>query len=101
MASDGVAEPVSSGARPAICRFAGLILDFGGVLTNSFEGALRSFCLRENLEPDALERVFSLDTGAQGALVELERGAISQVEFVAQLAAGSGSGSMRFDEFGE
>lgn len=84
------AESVSCGLRQVPRRLAGLILDFGGVLTTSFDGALRSFCVREGLEPDALERVFSLDTGARGTLVELERGAISQAEFVAQLAPALG-----------
>jgi putative hydrolase of the HAD superfamily len=67
-------------------RYRGLIVDFGGVLSTSFDGALRSFCVREGLKPDALERVFSLDAGAKGMLVELERGTIGQPEFVAHLA---------------
>ncbi|MGH3796423.1 MAG: HAD-IA family hydrolase [Pseudonocardiaceae bacterium] len=51
----------------------GLILDFGGVLTTSFEGALRFYCVRDGLAPDALEKIFTLDKGAQGILVDLER----------------------------
>lgn len=68
----------------------GLILDFGGVLTTSFDGALRSYCIRDGLAPDALENVFSLDQGAQGLLVDLERGRISQAQFVAHIAAALG-----------
>jgi len=67
-------------------RYRGLIVDFGGVLSTSFEGALRSFCVREGLPPNALEQVFSLDGGAKGMLVDLERGAIGQAQFVAHLA---------------
>jgi len=67
--------------------YRGLIVDFGGVLSTSFDGALRSFCVREGLEPDALEQVFSLDAGAKGMLVDLERGVVSQAEFVTHLAA--------------
>ncbi|MGV9680963.1 HAD family hydrolase [Nocardia sp. NPDC003482] len=63
-----------------------LIADFGGVVSTSFHGALRGFCLREGLEPDALERVFSLDGGAKGMLTDLERGTITQAEFVEHLA---------------
>jgi putative hydrolase of the HAD superfamily len=71
-------------------RYRGLIADFGGVLSTSFEGALRSFCIREGLAPDAFERVFSLDAGAKGILIELERGAITQAEFVEHLAPALG-----------
>lgn len=70
--------------------YLGLIADFGGVLTTSFQGALRSFCIREGLPADALDRVFSLDAGAQGALVDLERGAIGQPEFVGRIAPALG-----------
>jgi putative hydrolase of the HAD superfamily len=70
--------------------YSGLIADFGGVLTTSFEGALRSFCVREGLAPDALEKIFSVDAGAHGALRDLERGKISQAEFVAHLAPALG-----------
>lgn len=67
--------------------YRGLIVDFGGVLSTSFEGALQSFCVRERLAPNALEQVFSLDAGAKGMLIDLERGAVSQAEFVAHLAS--------------
>jgi putative hydrolase of the HAD superfamily len=66
--------------------YTGLIADFGGVLTTSFEGALRSFCIREGLADNALEQIFSVNAGARGALTELECGKIGQAEFVAQLA---------------
>jgi putative hydrolase of the HAD superfamily len=71
-------------------NYRGLIVDFGGVLSTSFDGTLRSFCVREGLAPNALEQVFSLDAGAHGMLVDLERGAITQAEFVAHLAPALG-----------
>jgi putative hydrolase of the HAD superfamily len=71
-------------------KYKGLITDFGGVLTSSFEGALRSFCIREGLAADALERVFSVDAGAHGVLKDLERGKIGQGEFVGYLAPALG-----------
>jgi epoxide hydrolase-like predicted phosphatase len=71
--------------RSTTAVYHGLIVDFGGVLSTSFEGALQSFCVREGLPPNALEQVFSLDAGAKGMLVDLERGAIDQAEFVAHL----------------
>ncbi|WP_280249198.1 HAD family hydrolase [Nocardia abscessus] len=67
-------------------RYRALIADFGGVVTTSFHGALRGFCVREGLAPDALERVFSLDGGAKGLLTDLERGAVTQQQFVDHLA---------------
>lgn len=85
-------ESVGNGASSAhgIGELTGLVLDFGGVLTTSFESALRSYCVRDGLAPDALDRVFSLDTGAKGALVDLECGKISQADFVAQIAPALG-----------
>ncbi len=68
----------------------GLVLDFGGVLTTSFEEALRAYCVRDGLAPDALELVFSLEAGAQGALVDLECGKMSQAAFVGLLAPALG-----------
>lgn len=78
--------------------YSGLIVDFGGVLTTSFDGALRSFCVREGLPADALNKVFSLDSGAHGALMDLERGAIDQAEFVARLTPMLGVNSDRLLE---
>lgn len=67
-------------------RPAGLILDFGGVLTSDFFEALRGFCRREGLPEDSLLHLISIDDGARGVLVDLERGAIGQPEFEAQVA---------------
>lgn len=67
-------------------QYRALIADFGGVVSTSFHGALRGFCVREGLAPDALERVFSLDGGAKGLLTDLERGAVTQGQFVDHLA---------------
>ena len=47
-----------SGARPSmgLVAYQGLILDFGGVVTTDFHGALAAFCVREGLAPDAVSR---------------------------------------------
>ena len=63
-----------------------MILDFGGVLTSDFFEVLRGFCRREGLPEDALLHLISVDEGAKGVLVDLERGAIRQPEFEAQVA---------------
>ena len=36
----------------------GLILDFGGVVTTDFYGALSAFCERQGLPPDAVLHVY-------------------------------------------
>jgi putative hydrolase of the HAD superfamily len=64
----------------------GVILDFGGVLTSDFFEVLRGFCRREGLPQDSLLNLISIDDGAKGVLVDLERGAIGQPEFEAQVA---------------
>jgi epoxide hydrolase-like predicted phosphatase len=70
--------------------YRGLIVDFGGVVSTSFDGALRGFCVREGLAPDALQQVFSLNGGARGMLQHLERGDIEQPEFVAHISTALG-----------
>ncbi|WP_328435832.1 HAD family hydrolase [Nocardia puris] len=67
-------------------QYRALTADFGGVVSTSFHGALRGFCIREGLAPDALERVFSLDGGAKGLLTDLECGAMTQQQVVGHLA---------------
>ena len=46
--------------------------------------------MRDGLAPDALEKIFTLDQGAQCAFVELERGQISQAQFVSHVVAALG-----------
>lgn len=89
MSGCGPATSIGSTSAPSD-QYRGLVLDFGGVLTTPFDGALCSYCERDGLTPGALEEIFNLDTGAQGALVDLERGRISQAEFVALLAPALG-----------
>lgn len=79
-------EPMKESTPSLRVELNGLVLDFGGVLTNSFEESLRSYCIRDGLPPDTLEQVFSLDAGAQGALVALESGEMSQDKFVEHIA---------------
>ncbi|WP_280381382.1 HAD family hydrolase [Nocardia wallacei] len=75
--------------------YRGLIADFGGVVSTSFSGALRGFCVREGLPPDTLEQVFSVDGGARGLLTDLERGLITQQQFVDHLVTALGVGPDR------
>ncbi|WP_285742363.1 HAD family phosphatase [Lentzea sp. NBRC 105346] len=60
----------------------GLIIDFGGVLTNPFDESMRAFCLTEGIEPNALRTALT----AHAALVaDLERGKATQAEFAATI----------------
>jgi len=56
----------------------GLILDFGGVITTDFYGALTAFCVREGLVPDAFEHALRDTSEGREALAAVERGQISQ-----------------------
>jgi putative hydrolase of the HAD superfamily len=62
----------------------GLILDFGGVVTTDFYGALSAFCVREGLPPDAVLQV--LRGEGRSVLAAVECGQVSQAEYEAMLA---------------
>jgi putative hydrolase of the HAD superfamily len=65
----------------------GLILDFGGVVTTDFYGALSAFCVRNGLPPDAFVRALR-DTGeGRSALAAVESGKISQRDYELRIAA--------------
>ncbi|MFE5567053.1 HAD family hydrolase [Amycolatopsis japonica] len=63
----------------------GLLLDFGGVVTTDFYGALRAFCLRERLPEDAIETALATPAG-HVALAAVESGAMPQREYEQTLA---------------
>lgn len=63
-----------------------LIADFGGVLTNNFQEVLRDFARLEGLQQDALIHAITEDQVGKRLLADVEAGALSQVEFQAQLA---------------
>jgi putative hydrolase of the HAD superfamily len=64
----------------------GLILDFGGVVTTDFYGAMSAFCVREGLPPDAIVRVLRDDPEGRAALAAVEAGEISQRDYELTLA---------------
>ena len=61
--------------------YQGLILDFGGVVTTDFYGALAAFSERAGLDPGAFTRVLREDPEGREAFHAVERGAIPQREF--------------------
>lgn len=64
----------------------GLILDFGGVITTDFYGAMRAFGVREGLGANAVEHVLRDTTDGRSALAAVEDGRLSQAEYEATLA---------------
>ena len=67
-------------------RLRGLVVDFGGVLTNPLHGVMRDFCRAEGLADDALVELFTRDSRGRAAFADLERGEITQGEWEAVTA---------------
>ncbi|MEU2855643.1 hypothetical protein [Streptomyces syringium] len=65
----------------------GLILDFGGVLTTPVPDCARAFARREGLPEDAFLHAFAVDPAGKALYAELERGAITQVDWNTAMAA--------------
>jgi hypothetical protein len=78
-------------------RWAGLVVDFGGVLTTSIAEAFRSFCESEEIDHDRLqERV-----GMRGVVHERAEDTVAELEslFGVSLAAEPGAGSIVGEAF--
>jgi putative hydrolase of the HAD superfamily len=67
-------------------RAAGLLLDFGGVLTLDFWAAQAQFCQAEGLPADALVSLVTGDGPTRRVLADLERGAVDQATFAGCVA---------------
>ena len=63
-----------------------MIVDFGGVLTESIWPAFSAFCEAEGLEPDAVRELFRTDPAAISDLRELETGTCPPEEFERRFA---------------
>jgi putative hydrolase of the HAD superfamily len=66
---------------------AGLLIDWGGVLTSSVFEAFAAFCEAEGLDPQTLRRAFRADASARRLLEDLECGRLQDAEFERLLAA--------------
>jgi epoxide hydrolase-like predicted phosphatase len=56
-------------------------VDFGGVLTTNVFDSFRAFCEDEQLDPEAIKRLFREDQRALELVRALERGNLSEVDF--------------------
>ena len=70
---------VSTAASPA-----GLLVDFGGVLTTNIWVSFRSFCEAEGLAPDAVKETFVNDGPGLRLLRSLEKGEVADADFERQ-----------------
>ncbi len=61
--------------------YRGLILDFGGVVTTDFYGALSAFCAREGLDPGEFLHVLRDVPEGRAALAAVECGQMPQREY--------------------
>jgi epoxide hydrolase-like predicted phosphatase len=67
--------------------YAGLLVDWGGVMTTSVFDTFRSFCESEGLSPETIGERFRHDPASRELLVGLETGALSEEEFEPRFAA--------------
>jgi len=66
--------------------YAGLLVDWGGVLTTDLFASFRAFCELEGLEPDAVRQVFREDAGCRDLLIAFETGELGEEQFETQFA---------------
>ena len=85
---DGPAASEVGSADGAPARaYAGLLVDWGGVLTTDLFASFSAFCEKEGLSPDAMRDAFRSNPEARDLLIALEEGRIEESEFEPQLAA--------------
>lgn len=68
-------------------RFAGLLVDYGGVLTTNLFQSFSDFCEAEGLDRGAIAAAFMADRDARRLLVRFEKGQMEEREFEVALAA--------------
>jgi putative hydrolase of the HAD superfamily len=67
--------------------YAGLLIDWGGVLTSDVFASFSAFSEREGLAPDAIGRAFREDEECRELMLGLETGAVAQEQFEPRVAA--------------
>ena len=65
----------------------GLLVDWGGVMTDDVFVSFAAFCSAEGLAEDAVARLFRADPAARALLAGLETGTVAEPEFERGLAA--------------
>lgn len=67
-------------------HYAGLLVDYGGVLTTNLFDSFRSFCEGNGIAPDEIGRRFREDRSSRELLIGLETGKLPEEEFEPQFA---------------
>lgn len=65
---------------------AGLLIDWGGVLTTNLFTSFRDFCVKVGIDPQTLRDRFSKDPSFRELLIALEKGQLQEGEFEQELA---------------
>ncbi len=76
-----LAEANGDGAQRA-----GLLIDWGGVLTTNLFTSFRDFCVKVGIDPQTLRDRFSKDPSFRELLIALEKGQLEEGEFEQELA---------------
>jgi epoxide hydrolase-like predicted phosphatase len=66
---------------------AGLLIDWGGVMTSNLMASFAAFCQAEGLDSDALIGIFRANSDAREVLFAFEEGRIEEIEFELRLAS--------------
>ncbi len=85
-ASDDAARAQADGTGSGDGRRAGLLIDWGGVLTTNLFTSFRDFCVKVGIDPQTLRDRFSKDPSFRELLIALEKGQLEEGEFEQQLA---------------
>ncbi len=81
-------QPVPSGQQPPVNANgrAGLLIDWGGVLTTNLFTSFQEYCVRMEIDPAELGRRFSADPEFRELLISLEKGALREIDFEQRFA---------------
>jgi putative hydrolase of the HAD superfamily len=84
--SDAAPAETDSAANGDGAQRAGLLIDWGGVLTTNLFTSFRDFCVKVGIDPQTLRDRFSKDPSFRELLIALEKGELQEGEFEQQLA---------------
>jgi putative hydrolase of the HAD superfamily len=77
----GALDPAADGEARA-----GLLIDWGGVLTTNLFASFHAYCLRAQIDPQTLRSRFSSDPAFRELLIALEKGELQEEAFELRLA---------------
>jgi putative hydrolase of the HAD superfamily len=91
MATDGASGDAAPAATNGAvngngAQRAGLLIDWGGVLTTNLFTSFRDFCMKVGIDPQTLRDRFSKDLRFRELLIALEKGQLDEGEFEQELA---------------